>query len=71
MAKVFISYRHVQPDEPLANQLASYLESNQFSPAGRTTRRGCGGRIAERRPALRCAIKTPFTPLRSARMARR
>ena len=30
MAKVFISYRHVQPDEALANQLASFLEANQF-----------------------------------------
>ena len=30
MAKVFISYRHVQPDEALANRLASFLEANQF-----------------------------------------
>jgi hypothetical protein len=30
VAKVFISYRHVQPDEELANQLAAFLAANQF-----------------------------------------
>jgi hypothetical protein len=30
MAKVFISYRHVQPDEDLANCLASFFEAHNF-----------------------------------------
>jgi hypothetical protein len=29
-AKVFISYRHVEPDETLANRLASFLETKDF-----------------------------------------
>ena len=31
MAKVFISYAHVSPDQELAQQLSRYLETNQFS----------------------------------------